>query len=193
MSQPRTGSQHQHHLLIRLSHSRGLRRTHSVGFALLTFRGLSPLSWSERQRLLGYFDGSSQRCLRLRQTFSSHMFRITDDYLPDERHHLCLLKISDLMFAGGLMYTIDHSYCADCHTIDNHEGQEAYSQTDTSCSLPDLWRGTGGKVPTHHGTAPHRTSSRPALDCRGLSIEPKLRAFPSSARLAQAANPPRPQ
>ena len=64
-----------------------------------------------------------------------------------------------LMFAGGLMYTIDHSYCADCHTIDNHEGQEAYSQTDSSCSLPDLWRGTRRKVPTHHGTPTYTAAS----------------------------------
>ena len=29
----------------------------------------------------------------------------------------------------------------------NHEGQEAYSQTNASGPMPDLWRGTGRKVP----------------------------------------------
>jgi hypothetical protein len=53
----------------------------------------------------------------------------------------------------------DHSPDENCCIINNHEGQEAYSQTGTSCSLPYLWRGTGRKVRTHDGTAPHRASS----------------------------------
>jgi hypothetical protein len=58
-----------------------------------------------------------------------------------------------------LMYKIDHSYCADCHIIDNHEGQDAYSQTGSSCSLPDLWRGAGRTMQTHHGTPTYTAAS----------------------------------
>jgi hypothetical protein len=43
--------------------------------------------------------------------------------------------------------------------INNYDGQEAYSQTGTSGSLPYLWRRTGRKMRTLHGTATHRASS----------------------------------
>jgi hypothetical protein len=41
------------------------------------------------------------------------------------------------------MCKIEHFSSADCRIIDNHEGQEAYSQTGTSCPLPGWWRRTG--------------------------------------------------
>jgi translation initiation factor 2B subunit (eIF-2B alpha/beta/delta family) len=53
----------------------------------------------------------------------------------------------------------DHPSDENCCTINNHEGQEVYSQTGTSCSLPYLWRGTRRKVRTHNGKGPQRASS----------------------------------
>jgi hypothetical protein len=38
--------------------------------------------------------------------------------------------------------------------IDNHEDQEAYSQTGAGCPLSDLWRGAGGEVRTPQWTTP---------------------------------------
>jgi hypothetical protein len=49
--------------------------------------------------------------------------------------------------------------CADCRIIGSHEGQEAYSQTDTSCPLPDVWREAGREMRTQHGTPPDTTAS----------------------------------
>jgi hypothetical protein len=54
---------------------------------------------------------------------------------------------------------IDHFSSSDCGILNNHEGQEAYSQTGTGYPLPDLWRGAGREVRTQHGPAPYRTAS----------------------------------
>jgi len=56
------------------------------------------------------------------------------------------------------LYKIDHFLSADCRIIDNHEGQEAYSQTDTDRPLPDLWRWTGAEVRTQHRAASYRAA-----------------------------------
>jgi hypothetical protein len=54
---------------------------------------------------------------------------------------------------------IDLFPSADCSIVDHHEGQQADSPTSTGCPLPDLWRGAGREVRTHHGTAPDRAAS----------------------------------
>jgi hypothetical protein len=59
---------------------------------------------------------------------------------------------------------------ADYRIINTHEGQEAYSQRDSSCPLPDLWCCSGREVRTHHGTAPYRAASGPTIACSGLIV-----------------------
>jgi hypothetical protein len=54
---------------------------------------------------------------------------------------------------------IDHFSSSDYRILNNHEGQEAYSQTGTGCPLPDLWRGARREVRTQHGPAPYRAAS----------------------------------
>jgi hypothetical protein len=44
------------------------------------------------------------------------------------------------------LFKIDHFSSSDCVTINNREGPETYSQTDTGHTLPDLWRGAGQEV-----------------------------------------------
>ena len=41
---------------------------------------------------------------------------------------------------------IEHFRLPDCRIMERREGQEAKSQTDTGCPLPDLWRGAGREV-----------------------------------------------
>lgn len=48
-------------------------------------------------------------------------------------------------YPNGL-FKIDHFSSSDCVTINNREGPETYSQTDTGHTLPDLWRGAGQEV-----------------------------------------------
>ncbi len=55
----------------------------------------------------------------------------------------------------GSLCKIEHFPCADCRIMDSHEGQDAYSQRGTSCLLPDLRRGAGRQMRTHHGTPPY--------------------------------------
>src|ERR1019366_3817592 len=50
------------------------------------------------------------------------------------------------------------------------KARKADSQTGTSCPVPDLWRGLGREMRTHHGTAPHPAASCPTLDCIGLTV-----------------------
>jgi len=45
----------------------------------------------------------------------------------------------------------------------NHEGHEAYSQTGSFCSLPDLWCGAGRKMWTQHRTTPDTAAPWPAI------------------------------
>jgi hypothetical protein len=63
-----------------------------------------------------------------------------------------------ISLAESSLYKIDHFLSADCRIIDNHEGQEAYSQTDTGRPLPDLWRGAGAEVRTQHRAASYRAA-----------------------------------
>jgi hypothetical protein len=54
---------------------------------------------------------------------------------------------------------IDHFSSSDCGILNNHEGQEAYSQTGRGYPLPDLWRGPGERCELSTGqprTGPHR-------------------------------------
>jgi hypothetical protein len=79
---------------------------------------------------------------------------------------------------------IEHFSGADCDMIDNHEGQEAYSQTGSRGSLPDLWRGAGRKMRTHHGTPPYTAASRPTVACSGLKAS-RLDYTGSAGRFSQ--------
>jgi hypothetical protein len=58
------------------------------------------------------------------------------------------------------LYKIDYFSSSDCRIINSHEGQEAYSQTDTRHTLSDLWRGAGREVRTQHRTAPNSPEQR---------------------------------
>ena len=54
---------------------------------------------------------------------------------------------------------IDHFSSSDFRIINNHEGQEVYSQKGAGHPLPDLWRGAGREVQTQYGTAPNDAAS----------------------------------
>src|ERR1039458_4680450 len=69
-------------------------------------------------------------------------------------------RMSDI----GIFQQLSEFHCSkltifllsDCRIINSHEGQEAYSQTDTRHTLSELVSGAGGEVRTQHGTAPNR-------------------------------------